>query len=38
VTEIPFSMDIFGYNYFFVWVLNWLIAHPIILNLMDKPR
>ena len=29
--------DIFGQNYFLVWVLNWLIDHPIILNLMDKP-
>jgi hypothetical protein len=28
----------FGLNYFLVWVLNWLIAHPIILNLMDKLR
>jgi hypothetical protein len=31
------SCNIFGHNYFLVWVLNWLIAHPIILNLMDKP-
>ena len=28
----------FGQNYFLVWVLNWLISHPIILNRMDKPR
>ena len=34
----PSSLDIFGQNYFLVWVLNWLIAHPIILNLMEKPR
>jgi hypothetical protein len=27
----------FGHNYFLVWVLNWRIAHPIILNMMEKP-
>ena len=27
-----------GHNYFLVWVLNWLIAHVIILNMMDKLR
>jgi hypothetical protein len=34
----PIFTDIFGHNYFLVWVLNWLISHPIILNLMDKLR
>ena len=36
VTWIPFSLEIFGPNYFLVWVLNWLIAHLITLNLMEK--
>ena len=27
-----------GHNCFLVWVLNWLIAHLIILNLMEKLR
>jgi hypothetical protein len=34
----PSSLDIFGQNYFLVWVLNWLISHLIILNVMEKPR
>ena len=34
----PIFTGHFGQNYFLVWVLNWLIAHPIILNLMDKLR
>jgi hypothetical protein len=28
----------FWTDYFLAWVLNWLIAHPITLNLMDKLR
>jgi hypothetical protein len=34
----PIFTQNFGQNYFLVWVLNWIISHPIILNLMDKPR
>jgi hypothetical protein len=34
----PIFTGHFGQNYFLVWVLNWLIAHPIILNMMDKSR
>ena len=36
--DLPFSLVVLGPNYFLVWVLNWLIAHLIILNLMDKQR
>ena len=31
-------VEIFGPNYFLVWVLNWLVSHLIILNLMGKHR
>ena len=34
----PILLEIFGQSYFLVWVLNWLIAHLIILNLMVKLR
>jgi hypothetical protein len=32
----PIFTGHFWKNYFLVWVLNWLIAHPIILNLMEN--
>ena len=32
----PISLEIFGLNYFLVWVLNSFIAHLITLNIMDK--
>ena len=32
----PISLEIFGLNYFLVWVVNWLIDHLITLNPMDK--
>ena len=34
--RVPFSLEIFGLNYFLVWVLNSFIAHLITLNIMDK--
>ena len=34
----PISLESIGPNYFLFWVLNWLITHLIILNLMDKQR
>ena len=33
-----FLLEIFGRSYFLVWVLNYPIAHFIILNLMVKLR
>jgi hypothetical protein len=38
VQKLNGSPKILGNNFFLVWVLNCLIAHPIILNLMGKPR
>ena len=34
----PIFTGNFWTELFFVWVLSWLIAHPIILNMMEKLR
>ena len=34
----PISLEIFGLNHVLVWVLKWLIAHLITLNMMEKQR
>ena len=34
----PISLEIFGWNYFLVFMLNYLIDHLIILNMMGKMR